>query len=125
MSLSMMQLLSVLFKCKLHFLLFRLILVFSNRRLNGSFWTPIYEHTLIYFIFLILKIYQNHIIMGIIFFSLIAKITPKVFNQAAFLYSICFDNFTCTLKLFSGSNSHFIFNSGNCHKRCFKIATGK
>ena len=30
MSLSMMQLLSVLFKCKLHFLLFRLILEFTN-----------------------------------------------------------------------------------------------
>ena len=34
------------FKWKVHFLLFRLILVFSNRLLNGSFWTPIYEHTL-------------------------------------------------------------------------------
>ena len=52
-------------------LIFRLILVFSNWLLNGSFWTIIYEHT-----FLILKIYQNNIIMGIIFFSLIAKITP-------------------------------------------------
>ena len=70
----MMQLLSVIFKCKLHFLLFRLILVFSNWLLNGSFWTPIYEHTLIFF--LILKIYQNLIIMGFFFFSLIAKITP-------------------------------------------------
>ena len=57
--------------------------------------------------------------MGIIFFSLIAKISPEVFNQAAFLYSICFDNFTLTLKLFSGSNSHFIFNNcllGYCHQ---------
>ena len=60
-----------------------------------------------YFIFLILKIYQNHTIMGIFFL-----------NQTAFLYSICFDNFTCNLKLFSGSNLHFIFNNcllGYCH----------
>ena len=74
-------------------------------------------HLLLFF--LILKIYQNHIIMGIFFFSLIAKITPKVFNQAAFLYSICFNNFTCTLKLFSDSNSHFIFNNcllGYCYQ---------
>ena len=71
----MMQLLSVLFKCKLHFFLFRLILVLSNWLLNGSFWTPIYEHTLNIFFFNNYKIYQNHIIMGIIF-SLTAKITP-------------------------------------------------
>ena len=75
--------------------------------------------THIFFFFLNLKIYQNHIIMGIIFFSLIAKITALVFNQAVFLYSICSVNFTCTLKLFSGSNSHIIFNNcllGNCHQ---------
>ena len=29
-------------------------------------------------------------------------------NQIAFLSSICFDNFTCTLELFSGSNSLII-----------------
>ena len=71
------------------------------------------------FFFFILKIDQNHIIMRIIFFSLMAKITPYVFNQAAFLYSICFDNFISTLKLFSGSNSHLIFDNcllGYCHQ---------
>ena len=70
--------------------------------------------------FLILTIYQNHIIInGNLFFSLIAKIAPQVFYQAAFLNNICFDNFTCTLKLLCGSNSHFIFNNclqGNCHQ---------
>ena len=57
--------------------------------------------------------------MGIICSSLIDKLTPLVFNQAASLYSICFDNFTCNLKVFSGSNSHFIFNNcllGYCHQ---------
>ena len=56
--------------------------------------------------------------MGIIFLSLIAKIS-QVFSQAAFLYSICSDNFTFTLKLFSGSNSHSIFKNwllGYCHQ---------
>ena len=59
----MMQLLSVLFKCKLHFLLFRLILVFSEWQLLDT-----YLWALTYFFFLILKIYQNHMIVEIIFF---------------------------------------------------------
>ena len=58
--LSMMQLLSVFFKCKLHFLLFT---NFSFFKLNAE-WQFLGTHLF----FLILKIYQNHIIMGIIFF---------------------------------------------------------
>ena len=75
MSLSMMQLLSVLFKCKLYYLLnyyFRIFKLSVEWQFLDTYFMSIYS----YFIFLIIKIYQNHIIMGIIFSHSIAEMNP-------------------------------------------------
>ena len=60
-----MQQLSVLFKCKIYYLCTYLIIIleFSNQ-FRDFYWST---HSL--YFFLILKIYQNHIIMGILFFN--------------------------------------------------------
>ena len=77
-----MKLLSVLCKCKIYYLNLIIILEFSNQ-----FWTSVWGHTHYIIIILLLKIYQNHIIMGIIFFS-ITKISTLVFSLS-FQYLFC------------------------------------
>ena len=90
MSLSLMQLITFLYKSKL----------------NGSFWTPIYEHT---YFFLIFKIHI--IILFSLLFSGTFEITSYDLNQIAF-----FPVFVLTILLVPGSvfHSHFILNTGNC-----------
>ena len=88
--------------------------------------------TLIFF-FIILKMYQNHIIrymsnhMGNIFLFFNSQdhflsFKPGCLSSA--LSSICYDDFTCTW--FSVSNSHIIFDNclmGYCHQSDVKIAS--
>ena len=65
MSLTIMQLLSVLFKCRIYYLFNYYFRIFKP--VLGL----LFEHTLIILSFiLILKIYLKHIIKGIIFFSI-------------------------------------------------------
>ena len=77
MSLTIMQLLSVLFECKIYYL-------FNYFRIFKRILGLLFEHTLIILsFFLILKIYQKHIIKGIIFFQLPSSL-PKFLTRLPF-----------------------------------------
>ena len=77
-----MQLLSVLYKCKIYYL-FNYYLEFSNQFYDSYLST----HSIYYYYyFLIIKIYQNHIIyMGIIFFF-DCQDHFQVFNKTALFW---------------------------------------
>ena len=96
-----MQLLSVPFKCKIYYL-FNYYSEFSNQ-----FWDSyLSTHSFIIF-FLILKIYQNHIIYiweSFFFFQLPGSL-PKFLTRLPF-----FPVLVLTILPVPGSDSHFILN---------------
>ena len=94
-----MQLSSVLFNAKYTTYLIIILLLFQT-----SFGTPIWAH-FHYNFFLILKIYQKHIIMGIFFFQL-PRSLPKFLIRLPF-----FPVLVLTILLVPGSDSHFILNN--------------
>ena len=103
MILSIMQLLSFPFKCKINYLFD------SYFRIFKPVLGLLFGHTLIilFHFFLILKFIRITLSLWEQLFFPIAKIPPQVFNKTAFLSSTCSDNLTCR-----SSDSHSILN--NC-----------